>query len=483
MQVGSLGGNRKIALGLIFCAALILGGCGEDLPNRMRTTPTASGIGPPSDSTLTPTPDAPETEYRLVYQEVGAKEDVIWRVGPADLAQREKLATIPHREGWPVEATLSPDGRLLAYLSQPDAAMSAASSQAEAYVLDLKTQQATLIVKDVDFQLRPFWAPDGRRLFLRRYAGFEFLSADISLLQIEIPPPPPFPTPTPGRRTPTPTPSPDPSSPTPVPEDPVKTIIRTKVSTALALIPVGFADDGKAMLFVLIQGGTGGGTVVCSYSPATTEAIAMATAEATAAASASASAGVTPTPTPTPLPPGQTPTPVPLVPCIMRLSEQIARDYDLSLDRKRLSFLQQELTDGQFRTRAYIAELKAKTASPVPMEGLHPTDHFRPLWHPDGRLAIGLAPANGEPGEVAVIGTAPGTPLLLPAAESGFDVPVAWAPDGTFLAATHFSGESAVNPGITRLDLVAPTGQRVIVAEGVEVRVLGWTINGASGPS
>ena len=125
--------------------------------------------------------------------------------------------------------------------------------------------------------------------------------------------------------------------------------------------------------------------------------------------------------------------------------------------------------------RAFTADLAAKTAGVLPAEGLPPGDHFRPLWHPDGaRLAIGLLPFGGETGAVALVPLAGGAPGFLPAPERGFDVPAAWAPDGSFLSVINYGGDSLANAGNPRIDLVAPTGQRAVVAEGAQFEVIGW---------
>jgi hypothetical protein len=213
------------------------------------------------------------------------------------------------------------------------------------------------------------------------------------------------------------------------------------------------------------------------YAPATSEALAQAAAEAAAAAAAAAAAG-TPEPLPPDVepPPPATPSPTPVrTTYLVKLHDQIARDYDLSPDKKRLSFLAQELFEGQFVLRAYTADLVAKSVGVLPAEGLPPADHFRPLWHPDGtRLAIGLLPSGGETGAVALVPLAGGAPGFLPAPERGFDVPAAWAPDGSFLSVINYGGDSLANAENPRIDLVALTGQRAVVAEGAQFEVIGW---------
>jgi hypothetical protein len=75
---------------------------------------------------------------------------------------------------------------------------------------------------------------------------------------------------------------------------------------------------------------------------------------------------------------------------------------------------------------------------------------------------------------VALVPVAGGPPGFLPAPERGFDVPVSWAPDSSFLAVTNYSGDSLANLGDQRIDLAAPTGQRIIVADGTQFEAIGW---------
>lgn len=486
-QAGGLAAISAVLLVLVLLAAL---GGDKEGPTP---SPSMAVASPTQEPTIAPTPPPTDTSYRLVYQELGAVEDIIWRVVPSDPSQREEVAKIPHGEGLSVEPSLSPDGRLIAYIAVPEGATDP-SIQSELYILDLKRQETEQVPVGVDQRFRPLWSPDGRLLYVRSNAPQQVMIIQIT---VSIKPAPDDPTPEPTRRpTPTrePTPPPDPSpvptaSPPPAPE-PISTILKAHISTALTFIPLGFAADGKSLYFIAVLGGTGGGTNVGTYAPATTESIAAAYAAAVAAAAA-ATASPEPTlpPEPTPVEPGAptpspTPQPTPLLGSfVAQLSDQIARDYDLSPDTKFLSYLAQGLVDGQFLLRASIADLGAKTTMVIATDGLPAGDHLRPLWHPDGKhLAVGVLPSSGESGAVALVPAAGGAPSFLPAPLAGFDVPVAWAPDATYLAVTNYSGDSLANLGKERLDLVAPSGQRLTVAEGVKVKVVGW-FQGAPSPA
>ena len=472
-----------VAFAVAFGVLLTFSTCGGG-ESTEQTPPPSIDVRSPSEETISPTPPAGDTSFRLVFQESGATEDKIWRVSPSNPTNREPVATIKHRDGWSVKASLSPDSRSIAYIAVPEGGTDA-SYQGELFMLDLKRQETELVYRGVDLRFRPMWTPDSKLLYVRRLFGMETLILQIKVIRklapgetpVATPSATPSPTPT---ETETPffgeTPPPEETvppeetlpaeqtpTPTPTPEDPVKTILQAHMGSVLTFIPVGFADDGKSMYLIQVQGGTGGGTLVASYAPATTQALAEEKARAT--------------PEPT-LAPDQPPPPSPRpaqANFVVKLSDQIARDYDLSPDRKHLSYLAQEIVNGDFVLRPFTADLPAKTTTAISTDGLPPGDHFRPLWHPGGTLlAVGSLPTGLETGAVALVPVGGGAPSFLPAPERGFDVPTAWAADGSFLAVTNYSGDSLANVGVSRIDLVAPTGQRIILAEGTQFEVVGW---------
>jgi len=462
--------------GAALLVALLFSKCGGSEPAE-HTPPPSIDVRSPGENTITPTPPAGDTSFRIVFQESGATEDKIWRVSPSNPTNREPVATIKHRDGWSVKASLSPDSRSIAYIAVPEGATDA-SYQGELFMLDLKRQDTELVYRGVDLRFRPMWTPDSKLLYVRRLFGMETLILQVPVIrklapgETATPSPSPSPTPTETpfvEETPPPeetfppeeTESPSPT-PTPSLADLVKTVLQAHMGSVLTFIPVGFADDGKSMYLIQVQGGTGGGTLVASYAPATAQALAEEKAKAT------------PEPTLAPDQP-PLPTPRPQANFVVKLSDQIARDYDLSPDKKHLSYLAQEIVNGEFVLRPYTADLPAKTTTAVSTDGLPPGDHFHPLWHPGGTLlALGSLPTGLESGAVALIPVGGGAPGFLPAPERGFDVPSAWAPDGSFLAVINFSGDSLANLGASRIDLVAPTGQRMILAEGTQFDVIGW---------
>jgi hypothetical protein len=401
-----------------------------------------------------------------VYSEFGNEADTIWLVNPVDPSEREKIVAIPHRATFGINPSLSPDGRLLAYVSQPESAPADPGlSRGEAFILDLLRGEVVKVLDGVDLRFAPLWAPDGRLLYLRQLAGRNPLSANVIISQVQIPEPlgeteTPSPTPSPS---PTPTGSP---GPVPTPFNPVTEILKENVGRVLSFVPVGFSDDEESMYFVQIAGGTGGQTLLGAYAPATTESIATATAifEATVPA-------LEQSPTPSPDPSASpTPTPVPMSRLVVALSDQQIRAFGLSPDKARFSFLAPLFVEGEVLERTMITDIAGKTVAPLPIEGLPSGSQLGPVWHPDSkRIALGFDGAAGASGAVAVVPVTGGSLSFLAAPASGFDEPLSWSPDGGFLAVLHHA-----ESGQGRLDLVATTGQRGTVQVGPDVRILGW---------
>jgi hypothetical protein len=432
---------------------------------------------------ITPGPTAapPLTEYRLVYREAGALEDVIWSVSPNDVSAKAQLAVIPHREGYPVRASVSPDGTFIAYLSLPDFALSADSSQAEAFVLDLTLEgtPATKVAEGVDFNFTPMWSPDSGLIYMRRYAGPEFLNAIQTILRVRV-----VHGPDPAGPTPRPTPTLEPGiEPWPGPDG---TVLQATVANVLRWTPIGFADDGRSMFFLEETGGTQGSTLVGVLAPATTAEVDALYASAEAAwyaaqrankeaADAAAAAGQPP-PVETVTP---APTAAPSARLVVELSQQAIQGTSLSPDMHWVAYLNQVISElGEFKQETFVANLIEATAAALPIAGLSQGSHLSPCWFPDGRLTVSVLPETGGPGQMAIVALDGSSVVVLSQPESGFDVPRAWAGDGTWLAALHWSGSSLTDQGEGRLDLISVNGHRVNLLEGSqnagEDSVLGW---------
>lgn len=414
--------KTAVALALALLALAACGGGGSPLPTGSPTSPPSL----PTPGGGTPTSPPPTTPYLLLYREFGREQDTIWRVVPSDPSQRQVIAVIPHRADWGIIPSLSPDGKRLAYLTLPEGAVDR-SFQAEAYILDLDSGKTELIAQGVDLQLRPLWSPDGELLFVRRI----LLDQEVTILQVQV----------------------SAMGDQQGAEDSlIEPVLKADLSDVLALIPIGFADDERSVYFARISAGSAGGTLLGAFVPAAVEPVAT-----------------------TP-PDGPPASPSPQTTFVVTLSEdQIARDYGLSPDSSKLTFLVQEPVQGRLVFRTFVADLVGMSVARLSTEGLGIAGHLRPLWHPDGaRISVGLLPSGGDPGAVALVPPDGGAPSFLPSPDPGFDVPLSWAPDGSYLAVTSFDGVSLVNPGDARLLLVAPSGHRISVADGPDVEVVGW---------
>ena len=458
-------------LAILVLVIVTSGGAEPEATPTPSPTATPSPTPTPEDETPSPTPAPPETAYQIVYREFGQTEDVIWRAAPADPAQRAEIARIPHREGFGIKPSLSPDGKMLAYLSLPEYALSAQSSQAEAFILDLKTQDTVKVAEGIDLTFAPLWSPDGKQLYLRRLAGPEFLAANVIIVRVTVPPL--------GENTPTPTPTPPPSV-TPVPTRPgEQDAFRDSIAHVLNFIPLGFSEDGESMFFVQIQGGTQTGSLLGAYRPATTESLAEAWTEYLMALAASQP---DPNATPTPAPqgtPNPTPTPFWETKLIVAMSDQTSFDYDLSANRQKVLYLVQEFDEsGGIANKAYWASIIEAATYPVSDEGLPVGHHLRPLWHPDSaRLTVGVLPLDGSAGGVWLMHPDGAEAVNMTAGSRGFDEPRSWAPDGSWLAVTHSDG-SLINRTNITLDLITEGGNRTTVISGADNAtddsVLGW---------
>jgi hypothetical protein len=459
--------------GVVGALALLLvaSGGGADPEPTATPSPSPSPTPTPEGQTPSPTPVPPETAYQLVYREFGQTEDVIWRAAPSDPTQRVEMARIPHREGFGIKPSLSPDGKMLAYLSLPEHALSAQSSQAEAFILDLKTQDTVRVAEGIDLMFAPLWSPDGRHLFMRRLAGPEFLAADVIIVRVTVPPL--------GESTPTPTPTPPPSV-TPVPTRPAEQdAFRDSIAHVLNFIPVGFSEDGESLFFVQIQGGTRTGSLLGAYRPATSESLDRAWTEYLMVLAASQpDPGATPTPAPEGTP-NPTLTPFWETKLIVEMSDQSSFDYDLSANQHKLVYLVQEFEEsGAITTKAYWASIIDAEKYAVTDDALPAGYHLRPLWHPDSfRLTMGVLPLDGSPGSVWLMYPDGAEAVNMTAGSRGFDEPRSWAPDGSWLAVTHSEGDLINRTNIT-LDLVTEHGNRITVIAGpdnaTDDSVLGW---------
>ena len=160
---------------------------------------------------------------------------------------------------------------------------------------------------------------------------------------------------------------------------------------------------------------------------------------------------------------------------LAHLSNNFTRDWRLSPDGQQLAFLAPQPAPQGMVLRAMVVDLPGGAGvgpARIRAAGYGPGLEFGPAWHPDGDLTLGqLSP--GQVRAAAVRLEAEGGETLTEP-ERGFDVPIAWSPDGRRLVVRTFEGSSPVAPGRARLEVVEEDGGRQPVELTGEIAVVGW---------
>jgi len=120
----------------------------------------------------------------LVYSEFGSDSDTIWSARADDPSQRTRLATIAHAPEYGISASLSPDGKRIAYtVLLPDAAP-AIDSPADLWVMDADGNNRKHLASDADLPVAPVWSSDSATVVFRRSDSatgrFQLIAATMS---------------------------------------------------------------------------------------------------------------------------------------------------------------------------------------------------------------------------------------------------------------------------------------------------------------
>ena len=120
----------------------------------------------------------------LVIAEFGRDADMIVAVDPDDPSARTEIARIGHAPEYGAFATLSPDGRAIAYTALPkDTLRPGADAPAVAGIIE--TDGAVLrLADDVDLLIAPVWAPDSSAIVVRRNLPRENAAGAFELLRL-----------------------------------------------------------------------------------------------------------------------------------------------------------------------------------------------------------------------------------------------------------------------------------------------------------
>jgi hypothetical protein len=147
---------------------------------------------------------------------------------------------------------------------------------------------------------------------------------------------------------------------------------------------------------------------------------------------------------------------------VVRLSDDLTRDWALSPSGNRLAFVTLSQTASRVASTIEVLDLRSLEITAADEGGV---DEAGPVWAPDGTLSIGRI-VSRHGGVIAGERT-------LASPDRGFDVPLGWSRSGKTVAVRSFDGSSAASPGNVSLAIVFAGGGRRTLAFG-EVTFIGW---------
>ncbi len=157
---------------------------------------------------------------------------------------------------------------------------------------------------------------------------------------------------------------------------------------------------------------------------------------------------------------------------VARLAPGTVRDVRLAPDGTRLLFLALEGAPARYRAR--VIDLPTGEVRDV-LGGASREEDVGVAWRPGGAGTATVGSVTPPGGRVLLVEAQERT---VTAREAGFDVPVAWSPDGRFLAVRAFSGTDTEHPGAEQPGVVDVEGRRQLLSGDGPIEFIGWLGDG-----
>lgn len=350
---------------------------------------------------------------QLVFAAFGQTADLVYVAPATRPEERTIIDTVQHAEGWGINPGAM-SGNLIAFNVIPTGTPAQRGAPSELWLLDAKTKAKTRLARDADLLVKPQFVSGGKAILYRRSVGGATAGAAASATGAS-----------------------GPTGPGSIASD-VQAIVRVDIETqartvlheeptAFGILPVGI-DGSGALLFVRLSNS---GTDVFSKRGSNAPTLAF------------------------------------------HASDEIARDWQLSPDGKSLAFLAPQPRAERVVNRAQVVSIEAGRPVTLPDANAN-GEQYGPTWTPDGAdLAVGQEALGADRAAVTLL--RPGAqPSSLASPPKGFDVPVAWSADNTYLAARTFDGQNSTNAGRETAVVIAKTGERYVISAPGEVILVGW---------